>query len=102
MNETVAHENAEKVPGWNLLSKAATESLRVQALTMSPHVAQTVDMAQIASTKSASHLALCQQFGNHHSMQHLNAHRLQIVPLSLSMIMADNVVVRDSLHALAQ
>ncbi len=102
MNETVANENAEKVPGWNLLSKASTESLRVQARITSPHVAQIVDMAQIAR-KSASPLARCQQLVSRHPMQHQNAHRLQIAPLSLSTIVADNnVALRDSLHALAQ
>ncbi len=60
-------------------------------------------MAQIASMKSASHLARCQQLASHHLMQHPNAHRLQIAPLSLSTIVVDNnLVARDSLHVLAR
>jgi hypothetical protein len=36
-------------------------------------------------------------------MQHPNAHRLQIASLRLSTIVVDNnLVVRDSLHALAR
>ena len=97
MNETVAN----KVLGQNHLI-LATENLHVQARITSPHVAQTVDIAQIVM-KSTSHLARCQQLVSHRPMQHQNAHRLQIAPLSLSTIVADNnVVAPDSLHALAQ
>ena len=70
---------------------------------MSPHVAQMADMTLIAPERMKNPLARCQQLASRHPMQHQNAHRLQIAPLSLSTIVVDNnVVVRKSLHALAQ
>ena len=81
----------------------ATVSPHVQALITSPHVAQTADMTLIAPESILSLLTRCQQLASHHPMQHQNTHRLQIAPLSLSTIVADNnVVAREGLHALAQ